>query len=310
MTRTELFLARLRSGEVLLGDGATGTILQTMGLPSGTAPEAWVLDQPDKIRAMHQDYVKAGSDLILTCSFGGTRFRLSSHGLDGRVVEINRRAAELAREVAGDQVWVAGDMGPTGQLLKPLGQLTPDEVADAYADQATGLAQGGVDFLLIETMSDLGEAQAAIRGARRATNLPIVCTFSFDSHGRTMMGLKPETVAVEIGPLVEVVGANCGRDPAEYVDVMHAMRQAAPDAVLWAKPNAGLPRMVGETVVYDATPEYMGQVTLQLRGAGAQIIGGCCGTTPAHLSAMAATLKDQVTIHQAPGNQALPTAEG
>ena len=294
MTRSDALLARLRSGEVLLADGAVGTLLQSMGLPTGTAPEVWVLKEPEKIRALHRSYIKAGSNLILTCSFGGTRFRLSSHGLGDRVVEINRRAAELAREVAGEYVWVAGDMGPTGQLLEPLGKLTPDEVADAFADQAAGLAQGGADILLIETMSDLGEAQAAIEGARRATDLPIVCTFSFDSHGRTMMGLKPETVVQKIGPLVEVLGTNCGKDPAEFVDIVDAMRRAAPGTMLWAKPNAGLPRMVDEAVVYDANPEYMGQVALHLREAGAQIIGGCCGTTPDHVSAMAAALHNRV----------------
>jgi 5-methyltetrahydrofolate--homocysteine methyltransferase len=209
------------------------------------------------------------------------------------VVEVNRRAAELARAEAGTDAFVAGDMGPTGQLLEPLGPLTAEEVAEAYAEQATGLLQGGADFLLIETMSDLGEAQAAIDGARRVTDLPIICTFSFDTHGRTMMGLKPETVAEQIAPRVEGVGANCGRDPAEFPTFLQAMRSAAPDTLLWAKPNAGLPRVVGEETVYDATPAYMGQVALELCQAGAQIIGGCCGTTPEHVEVMAKSLKGQ-----------------
>ncbi len=285
------FLARLRSGEVLVADGATGTMLQSMGLPASMAPEVWLFEQPDRIRALHRGYVEAGADLILTCTFGGTRFRLASHGLDDRVAETNRRAAELAREMAGDDAFVAGDMGPTGQLLKPLGPLTPEEVADAYAEQAAGLAEGGADFILIETMSDLDEAQAAIAGAHRVTDLPVICTFSFDTRGRTMMGTKPEAVATKIGLLVEGIGANCGRDPAEYVDFMQAMHAAAPEAILWAKPNAGLPRIVDDQVTYDATPEYMGQIALQLREAGAQIIGGCCGTTPEHIEAIAAVLK-------------------
>jgi methionine synthase I (cobalamin-dependent) len=293
MTRTELLWSRLARGEVLLADGATGTLLQSMGLPPGQLPEVWVLEQPERIGEFYRGYVNAGSDIILTCTFGGTRFRLGAHELADRMVEVNLQAAELARAEAGADVFVAGDMGPTGQLLEPLGPLTAEEVAEAYAEQATGLVQGGADFLLIETMSDLGEAQAAISGARRVTDLPIVCTFSFDTHGRTMMGLKPEAVAEQIGPLVEGVGANCGRDPAEFPTFLQAMRSAAPDALLWAKPNAGLPRVVGDETVYDATPAYMGQVALELCQAGAQIIGGCCGTTPEHIKVMANSLREQ-----------------
>jgi 5-methyltetrahydrofolate--homocysteine methyltransferase len=295
MTRTERFLARLRVGEVLVADGATGTMLQNEGLEAGRVPEAWLFDRPDQIRALHRSYIEAGADIILTCSFGGTRYRLEGDGLADRVMEVNRRAAELAREVAAeaDGVFVAGDMGPTGQLLKPLGEVTPEEMAAAYAEQAAGLLAGGADFLLIETMSDLGEARAAIEGARRVTRssgVPIVCTFSFDTHGRTMMGVRPAHAAGEIGPLVEGVGANCGRDPAEFPAFIQAMRQAAPAAILWAKPNAGLPRMVDDRAVYEATPEYMAEIAVQLCDAGAQVIGGCCGTTPAHIVAMAEAL--------------------
>ncbi len=293
MTRTEVLLARLSAGEVLLSDGATGTLLQSMGMPSGQSPETWAIEQPDRIRELHRSYIEAGSDLILTCTFGGTRFRLSSHKLDSRVIEVNRRAAELARAEAGSDVFVAGDMGPTGQLLRPLGALSAAEAADAFAEQATGLVEGGADLLLVETMSDLGEAQAAIEGARRVTDLPIICTFSFDTHGRTMMGIRPGTVAERIGPLVQGIGANCGRDPAEFPLFLQAMRAAAPNALLWAKPNAGLPRVQDGQAVYDATPDYMAQIALELRQAGAQIIGGCCGTRPDHLRAMAHALKER-----------------
>ncbi len=293
MTRTEVLLARLSAGEVLLSDGATGTLLQSMGMPSGQSPETWAIEQPDRIRELHRSYIEAGSDLILTCTFGGTRFRLSSHKLDSRVIEVNRRAAELARAEAGSDVFVAGDMGPTGQLLRPLGALSAAEAADAFAEQATGLVEGGADLLLVETMSDLGEAQAAIEGARRVTDLPIICTFSFDTHGRTMMGIRPGTVAERIGPLVQGIGANCGRDPAEFPLFLQAMRAAAPNALLWAKPNAGLPRVQDGQAVYDATPDYMAQIALELRQAGAQLIGGCCGTRPDHLRAMAHALKER-----------------
>jgi 5-methyltetrahydrofolate--homocysteine methyltransferase len=290
MTRTEDFLSRLRRGEVLLADGATGTMLQRQGLEPGQSPEAWLFEHPDRIRGLHESYLDAGSDVILTCTFGGTRYRLEGSGLADRVVDVNRRAAELARDVAGE-AFVAGDMGPTGQLLAPLGPLSPEDVAAAYADQAQGLVEGGVDFLLIETMSDLGEAKAAVQGARRVTDLPIFATFSFDTHGRTMMGIRPAQVAQEMAPLVVGLGANCGKDPAEYVEFMRAMRGAAERALLWAKPNAGLPHVVDDDVVYDATPEYMAQVARDLRDAGAQVIGGCCGTTPQHIAAMAQALK-------------------
>ena len=293
MTRTETLFARLAAGEVLLADGAIGTLLQSAGLPPGKSPEVWVVEQPDQIRALHRSYLEAGSDLILTCTFGGTRFRLAAHGLADRVLEVNRRAAELAREEAGSDLFVAGDMGPTGQLLQPLGSLTFEEATAAYAEQATGLAEGGADFLLIETLSDLGEARAAIQGARHGTDLPIVCTFSFDTHGRTMMGVKPETVMEQIGPLVEGVGANCGSDPAEFVPILETMRAVAPGALLWAKPNAGLPRLVDDMVTYDSTPTYMAQIARALCQAGAQVIGGCCGTTPDHIQAMAQAVKNQ-----------------
>ncbi len=295
MTRTESFLTRIQAGEVLVADGATGTMLQRMGLPAGQAPERWVIDQPEAIRSLYQAYINAGSDLFLTCTFGGSAYRLAAHGLADRVVEVNRRAAELARETAGDRCFFAGDIGPTGQLLAPLGTATPEEMAEAFSQQVQGLVEGGVDFLLIETMSDLGEAQAAIEGARRVSDLPIICSFSFDTHGRTMMGLRPAQAVHALAEKVQGVGANCGKDPAEYLGFMQAMRQAALDAqadlILWAKPNAGLPRMVDGKAVYDATPEQMATVAVQLREAGAQIIGGCCGTTPVHIQTMVRALK-------------------
>jgi methionine synthase I (cobalamin-dependent) len=294
MTRTERFLARLRAGEVLLADGACGTMLQGKGLEMGKVPESWLLERPEQVCSLHQAYVDAGSDVVLTCTFGGTRFRLEGNGLAGQVLQVNRRAAELARSVAGDAVFVAGDMGPTAQLLAPLGTVSTEEAIAAFAEQAAGLAEGGADFLLIETMSDLSEARAAVEGARQASDLPIFCTFSFDSHGRTMMGVKPAQAAKEMAPLVAGLGANCGRDPAEFAGFMQEMRQAAPEAFLWAKPNAGLPRIREGTldeVTYDAEPEFMGYVALELRNAEAQIIGGCCGTTPDHLAAMAEALR-------------------
>jgi methionine synthase I (cobalamin-dependent) len=298
MTRTQRFLSELQAGRVLLADGATGTRLQSQGLEAGQAPEVWVLEQPQRVRDLHQGYVDAGSDILLTCTFGGTRFRLKRDQLADRAAEVNRVAAELAREVAaaaqdanGREIWVAGDMGPTGELLAPLGTLSVEEVTKAYAEQAAALAEGGADLLIIETMSDLGEAKAAITGARSVSDLPVFCTFSFDTHGRTMMGLRPEHAAREIAPLVVGLGANCGRDPGEFVGFLQAMRQAAPQSLLWAKPNAGLPRVEGDQVLYDATPQYMAGIARQLRDAGASVIGGCCGTTPEHILAMREVLR-------------------
>jgi 5-methyltetrahydrofolate--homocysteine methyltransferase len=291
MTRTERFLDQLRSGRIFLADGATGTMLQSMGLEAGQSPEVWLYDRPDGVRALHQLYIESGSDLILTNTFGGTRFRLAGEGLQDRVRHLNQRAAELAREAAGDRVFVVGDMGPTGQLLAPLGPLSAEEVREAYADQAAGLAAGGADLLLIETMSDLSEARAAIEGTRRSTQLPLFCTFSFDTRGRTMMGVRPKQVAQELGMLLLGTGANCGRDPDEYMGFLHEMREAAPQTILWAKPNAGLPRLGRNgQIIYDAAPQVLGELTPLLVEAGAQIVGGCCGTTPAHIAAMAAAL--------------------
>lgn len=292
MTRTQRFLARLLAGELLLADGATGTLLQAKGLQCSHAPETCLLESPDQVRAMHREYLTAGSDLVLTNTFGGTHFRLDGHGLADRVLEVNRLAAALAREAAGESAFVVGDMGPTGQLLAPLGSVTYEQVCAAYAEQAAGLVAGGADLLLLETMSDLGEARAAIEGARRMTDLPIFCTFSFDTHGRSMMGVRPAQVAREIGPLVTGFGANCGSDPLEFPGLLRAMREEAPRAILWAKPNAGLPHVLeDDRVVYDATPRAMAGIAGEMVEAGAQIIGGCCGTTPAHIAAMAAALR-------------------
>lgn len=301
MRRSEGLLERLRGGHVLLADGACGTVFQASGLDLGKMPEAWLFERPAQVADLHRAYVQAGCDIILTCSFGGTRFRLEGHGLAGRVEEVNRRAAELAREAAGDAAFVAGDMGPTGELMAPMGTLTAEQAANAYAEQARGLTQGGADLLLIETMSDLAEAKAAVEGARLASDLPIICTFSFDMHGRTMMGVRPEQVAEEIAPSVEGIGANCGREPAEFVGFMQAMRQIAPTTILWAKPNAGLPRLVGDQVIYEASPENMAGVAVQLVRAGAQVVGGCCGTTPEHLAAMAGAVRAELARSQSLG---------
>ncbi len=285
------FTDRLSQGGILIADGATGTTLQQMGLPSGAAPERWNLENPDAIRALHRGYVEAGSNLILTNTFGGSRLRLEMEGLGDQVREINLAAARLACEVAGDEVMVLGDIGPTGQLMEPMGTLTYDDAVSVFAEQAAALAEGGVDAILIETMSDLNEAKAAIEGARQVTELPILVTMSFDTHGRTMMGVKPVDAVKELWAMgVDAVGANCGRTLSENLEAIQQMREALPEATLMAKPNAGLPRMEGIESVYDVTPEIMAEYAEKFAALDVKIFGGCCGSTPEHIKAVSRTL--------------------
>jgi 5-methyltetrahydrofolate--homocysteine methyltransferase len=286
------FQEKLSQVDILIADGATGTQLQKAGLPPGAAPELWNVENPDAIRALHRSYIEAGANIVLTNTFGGSRPRLDMEGLGERVSELNVAAAQLAREVAGDQALVFGDMGPTGQLMEPMGTLTYDDAVDVFAEQAAALAEGGVDAILIETMSDLNEAKAAVEGARRATDLPIVVTMSFDTHGRTMMGVKPGDAAKELWALgVDVVGVNCGRTLSENLEAVHQMREAVPEATLMAKPNAGLPRMDGTQSIYDVTPQVMADYAKKFADLNVKILGGCCGSTPEHIEAVSTTLR-------------------
>jgi 5-methyltetrahydrofolate--homocysteine methyltransferase len=286
-------LERLASGDVLIADGATGTMLQAAGLPAGMPGEALVLEQPEEIMKLHRAYVEAGSQLILTTTFGGTRARLKAAGLDPQVADINRRAAELARQVAGEDLYVAGDIGPTGEMMAPLGPLTYEAAVELFAEQAQALTAGGVDVIYIETMSDLNEAKAAVEGARQRCNLPVFCTFSFDTHERTSMGVSPTQAAQAMAALgVPATGANCGHAPEEVLDFLPQMCQAAPDAYLIAKPNAGVPRMVQRQVVYDATPQRMADLARRYVELGARIVGACCGSSPAHIAAIAAAIHE------------------
>ena len=286
-------LSRLAQPGVLIADGAMGTMLQQAGLPHRAPPERWNLENPDAVRQVSQSYVEAGADFILTNTFGGSRPRLKKDQLEGQAAEINQAAARLAREAADGRALVFGDMGPTGELLKPLGPLDYAEAVDAFAEQAAALAEGGADAILIETLSDLNEARAAVEGAKKAVSLPILVTFSFDTRGRTMMGVKPAQAAKEVWTLgVAAVGANCGRTLSETLTAIQEMRQALPEGVLMAKPNAGLPR-AGEDgqSVYDVTPEVMADYALQFAAQGVKIFGGCCGSTPAHIRAVAQKLR-------------------
>jgi methionine synthase I (cobalamin-dependent) len=276
---------------ILIADGATGTNYFEMGLASGEPPESWLTEHPERVADLHRRFVEAGSDIILSNSFGATRYRLKLHGLQDQVVELNRTAARIAREVAdasGREIVVAGSMGPTGELFEPLGALTMDAAVAAFTEQARGLAEGGADVAWIETMSAAEELEAAARGAI-AAGLPYVFTASFDTAGRTMMGLTPESLGeiaarLPVPPLA--YGANCGIGPGDLVASILSMSAAAPGDVLVAKGNCGIPTLVGDKVHYGGTPELMADYVQLARDGGARIIGGCCGTSPAHIRAM------------------------
>ena len=282
------FRTLLESRNVLVSDGAMGTNLQTLGLPPGRPGEDWLSENPDAIRGLHQRFVEAGSDIILTCSFGGNGLTNAAHS-DREVLRINTLAATLARSVADEadrEVLVGGSMGPTGKLMEPFGPLTEEAVSAAYERQAAALQDGGVDLLVLETFYDLGEAVAAVKGVRRASSLPLVCSFSYDSGLRTMMGVAPEKMADAIVPLgVDAIGANCGTTVANMAQIVMALVGLNTGVPIWAKPNAGVPS--GSPPVYDTTPEQMGDTARRLVEIGAQIVGGCCGNSPEHVRAIA-----------------------
>jgi methionine synthase I (cobalamin-dependent) len=262
-----------------------------MGLAAGEAPEDWVLDAPDRVRALHRRFVEAGSELALTCSFGASAPRLADGSLAGKARELNIGAAELAREVVGEERLVGGSIGPTGQLVEPLGPLSHEAGVEAYADQAQALADGGVDVLVLETFFALDEARWAVEGIREVTELPIIVSFSFDQGTRTMMGLSPRDVVAAFEPLgVAAVGANCGRSLADN-DAVIAEFLAATDLPVWAKPNAGVPQVVGDAVIYEADPQTLAEHVAGYARRGVRIVGGCCGSTPEHIAAIKRALE-------------------
>jgi 5-methyltetrahydrofolate--homocysteine methyltransferase len=285
------FSDRLAGGGILLADGATGTNYQDMGMEPGVAPEEWVFDAPERVIDLHRRFAQAGSELVLTCSFGGSPVRLADGALAGRAQELNRRAAELAREAVGGETLVAGSIGPTGQLVEPLGPLGHDAAVDAFAEQARALADGGVDLLVLETFFALDEALWAVEAVQAATNLPLVASFSFDQGTRTMMGLSPTQVIAATEPLgLAAVGANCGRSLEDMAAVLAEFTATGTNTPLWIKPNAGVPQVTAQGVVYPESPESFGATVAGFKDAGARILGGCCGSTPAHIAALRAAL--------------------
>lgn len=284
----------------LLADGATGTNLFDMGLQTGDAPEPWNVDHPERIERLHQGFIDAGSDIILTNSFGGNFHRLKLHRSEGRVIELNEAAARIARHVADSadrRVVVAGSMGPTGELFEPLGALTMDLAIEVFTEQAQALEKGGADMLWVETLSSQEEVEAALTGAS-TTSLPVVCTLSFDTNGSTMMGLSPGDFArlshsLTIRP--HAYGANCGLGPAETVcGILNLASAAQHGDVLVAKGNCGIPEYLDGVISYAGEPELMARYACMAFDAGARVIGGCCGTTFDHVRAMREALDTHV----------------
>ena len=282
-------------GRVLVSDGAWGTLLQQNGLRPGVCPELWCIDHPAEVEQIAASYIAAGADMVETDSFGGSRFKLEHYGLADRAAEINAAAAAVSRRAAGEERWVIASLGPTGKMLL-LEDVSEAELYAAFAEQAVALEQGGADAVCIETMSALDEATLAVRAAKENTALEVIATFTFElgAHGeyRTMMGVGPAEAAramVEAG--ADMVGTNCGNGMQRMVDIVSQMRAACPHTPILVHANAGLPTHVGGVDVFPETPAEMARQVPALVRAGANIIGGCCGTTPAHIAAIAAAVR-------------------
>jgi 5-methyltetrahydrofolate--homocysteine methyltransferase len=280
-------------GPVLL-DGGLGTLLQERGLDDGGSGELWNVEHPELVTAIHEAYAGAGARVLTTNTFGGTAPRLAMHGLEQRVHELNRAGASLATDVARRYgVLVAGDLGPTGELLAPLGEMSPAQAQGLFEEQLAGLRDGGIDLVLVETMSDLAEVKAAVEAARVVVpDVPVIATLSFDTNLRTMMGVRPEDAVSTLAAAgVDAVGANCGRGPGEMEAIAEQLLRArAGDVLVVAQSNAGLPQLVGDRFVYDASPEDLAEHARVLGDLGVDLVGACCGSTPGHIAAMGRAL--------------------
>ncbi len=305
-------LLEVLKSRVLLGDGAMGTQLQAAGLASGGCGEAWNVDEPEKVKTIQRRYADAGSDCLITNTFGGSRISLARHGKDGRAAALNEAAARLAREVMGPDRWVLGDIGPFGDILAPLGEGDPAEVEAAFLEQAQALLRGGADALIVETQTALEELEVGIRAAKRAIEeagktgaVAVIGSMAYDKMKaglpRTMMGVDPTTASAKMIALgVDIIACNCGTNLAhdDYLAIVAACREAAPDHFLMAQPNAGQPEVTDGGIIYHETPEAMAQGVRALVEAGANIVGGCCGTTPEHIRLFRAEI-DQINAARA-----------
>lgn len=281
----------LESGKTLIGDGAMGTLLQEKGLTDGGAPELWNVEKPEIIEEIFEQYAKAGANFLTTNTFGGSKPRLQMHGLADRLEELNKAASEIAKKVATNysDVFVMGDVGPSGELMEPMGTLTTESAKEIFSEQIKALLAGGADGILIETMSDLSEVQAAVSAVQEINpELPIIVMLSFDTNLRTMMGVKPAQAVSEISNMgVKIIGANCGRGTDEISVIAKEMCENRIAGVhLITQSNAGLPKLVGADFIYDGTPEEMAKYALEMKGLGINIIGACCGSTPEHIAAI------------------------
>jgi len=279
----------------ILADGAMGTMLISAGLKQGDPPQLWNLNHPQEVAQVHRQYLEAGSKLLLTNTFGANRFRMASHDSKAPIKELNHAGAKILRSVVdakGVDAIVAGDIGPSGLMMAPYGELSFEEAKEGFNEQAAALIDGGVDVVWIETMADLEEVRAAFEAVREVSGeIPILTTMTFDTQGRTMMGVSPEQAVRTLHAMgAAAIGGNCGKGPQEIISAIDEMHRSLPETILVAKPNAGIPEVIDGITVYNADPSTMAECALQAYAAGARIIGACCGSTPAHIQAMAETL--------------------